>query len=1033
MVWDFFKENLNFNALSSGVRNVGKAGYGLLTNPIGEFNGGLKEMVGWFIDIPDIPDFSAQNRGTLINKSGSDINIPVLYGERIIGGTRVFVGTSGTSNEFLYIALVLCEGPVQQISDVYINDVLSTDSKFSGLVTIDKKLGGTDSDTASTLLDDHPSWDGNNKLQGLAYLGVRLKYSQDVFSGIPEIKARVRGRKIYDPRKDSTSSGYDASLGVSTHRENDPTTWEYSNNNVICLRDYLTDSRYGKGLDPAEIDDVAIKESANFLDTQVTEYTGASGTVSTYTCNMLVDTRNTLFSNVQLMLKSFRGLIPYSNGMYKIRVDDNPATTTYAFTEDNILSDISVQSASRRDRYNRVIAKFSNEELNYEYDEISYPELNDATHTTYLNEDNGFLQESTIDLPATTTAYQARDIAKIALLISRNQTLTVSLVGDADSIKCEVGDKVTVTYAPLGFSAKQFKVRSMTINNDLTCSFTLLEHDSTIFGWFESDQVTVSTPPSILTPNLSAPPTPSAGTVTIVTETDADGSINKVIQYSMPVSTYEFWDGNIVSYRVDSGDDQTFETRGDKFRLYGWTAGSTYYFKHRTRASTGRVSLASTTQTLTTTISDSVTVDGGRLIDDTTPFSKTEAFTEKSFGGTPAAPYYKGYVGPTGVGGGFENSDFAVGGKGYDNAAYDTGGVLGYSEAAVGVQAMTENIILSGYTGWFGALTAVGAYDYTETSYRSKAILGNTNMAGFFTVGPELSEAISSTDNTNPVRITLSSASDSQTNDVVLITGVTTMTQLNNNYYILSRINSTTFDLYDLSTGNPVNGTGWSDGTGGTMKNVLRPDLEKNVSGSNPHQASIELARLNGTAYAYYINSGTTGPFTASHDGLVAKEIDQPEIGDIMVDIDVFAAPNVNDCITTMKLSSQANEVGVIGVCAGFSGPTFLPAALSEAKVIVKNEPSPPDTRKLKDEYASVPENYNFIAVNCIGEGKINVCGQNGDISVGDLIVASDMAGKGMKQDGDIIRSYTVAKSRENVTFASADEVKQIACIYLGG
>ena len=38
-----------------------------------------------------------------------------------------------------------------------------------------------------------------------------------------------------------------------------------------------------------------------------------------------------------------------------------------------------------------------------------------------------------------------------------------------------------------------------------------------------------------------------------------------------------------------------------------------------------------------------------------------------------------------------------------------------------------------------------------------------------------------------------------------------------------------------------------------------------------------------------------------------------------------------------------------------------------------------------------------------------------------------------MKQADDIIRGYTVAKARESVTFTSADEIKQIACIYVAG
>ena len=76
---------------------------------------------------------------------------------------------------------------------------------------------------------------------------------------------------------------------------------------------------------------------------------------------------------------------------------------------------------------------------------------------------------------------------------------------------------------------------------------------------------------------------------------------------------------------------------------------------------------------------------------------------------------------------------------------------------------------------------------------------------------------------------------------------------------------------------------------------------------------------------------------------------------------------------------------------------------------------------------------HKKIVINALGEGAVNVCGENGDIAPGDLIVTSNTPGKGMKQADDIVRGYTVAKAREAVTFASASEVKLVACIYLCG
>ena len=71
------------------------------------------------------------------------------------------------------------------------------------------------------------------------------------------VTAVVKGKKVYDPRKDSTSDAYDSSLGVSTHRSNTASTWQYSSN-PLAMRDYLTSSQ-GVAADQSQIDDVMIE------------------------------------------------------------------------------------------------------------------------------------------------------------------------------------------------------------------------------------------------------------------------------------------------------------------------------------------------------------------------------------------------------------------------------------------------------------------------------------------------------------------------------------------------------------------------------------------------------------------------------------------------------------------------------------------------------------------------------------------------------------------------------------------------------
>ena len=83
----------------------------------------------------------------------------------------------------------------------------------------------------------------------------------------------------------------------------------------------------------------------------------------------------------------------------------------------------------------------------------------------------------------------------------------------------------------------------------------------------------------------------------------------------------------------------------------------------------------------------------------------------------------------------------------------------------------------------------------------------------------------------------------------------------------------------------------------------------------------------------------------------------------------------------------------------------------------------------LDPQYADVLAANDQIIINSLGEGLINVCGEGGNIEIGDYICSSSTLGKGMKQSDDLMHNYTVAKSREAYTFTS-NEIVQIACTY---
>ena len=241
-----------------------------------------------------VRDSIGDDRGTKVNKQSNIAQIPVVYGERKLAGTRVFVATSGADNKYLYIILALCEGEVNSIGDIYIDDVLSSDSKFSGLVNITKYVG-TDTQAAdTTFVNAGIGWTGNHRLKGVAYLAVRLKWDNDAFSSMPNIQAVVQGRKIYNG-----------------------STTAYSTNPAWCLRDYLTNARYGKGLPTSFINDTQFSAAANKCDAMVTPYSGGSQQ-KIFECNTILETDRSVLENVKILLSGFRGLMPYANGKYGV-------------------------------------------------------------------------------------------------------------------------------------------------------------------------------------------------------------------------------------------------------------------------------------------------------------------------------------------------------------------------------------------------------------------------------------------------------------------------------------------------------------------------------------------------------------------------------------------------------------------------------------------------------------------------------------------------------------------------------------------
>jgi len=420
-------------------------------------------VTGALAEEPTQPDFAGGGgasaaAGMLINKQANDAPIPVVYGQRKVGGTRILLEVTGTDNEYLNIVLAVSEGEIDSFENIYLNDVLSTDSKFTGFLDTYTHTGSTTQSADSNLVSDVTGWTTNHQLKGTAYLYVKLKFDQDVYaSGLPTITADVKGTKVYDPRTSTTA---------------------WSNNPVLCIRDYLTNTRYGRGIETSLIDDTSFNAAANYCEENVT-----IGGVSKdrYTCNGVVNTSNGSMDILKKLLTACRGFLIFSGGKYKL-VIDKAETAAFTFSEDNIVGAWNISLGNKNNQFNRIRANFFNPDRNWQ------PDLAIIDSTTLRTNDNGLLLEKTIDLPFTSDIDRAKMITTINLNQSRQQIMC-EFTSTIEGLRTEVGDVVYIKHATTGWdtlnsnSGKLFRVMRITLQNDDEVRILAMEYDATAYDF----------------------------------------------------------------------------------------------------------------------------------------------------------------------------------------------------------------------------------------------------------------------------------------------------------------------------------------------------------------------------------------------------------------------------------------------------------------------------------------------------------------------------------------------------------------------
>lgn len=394
----------------------------------------------------------------------------VVYGEAIVTGRVLNVLASGSSN--LVVQVVWALGPIQSIDLPLYKDralpagAAATHYTGTSTQTVDSTMVAAMAAQSITY---------TSALQGIAYSVFVVPITG--FDGSLKFTARVRGRLLYDPRKDSTVSG-----GSGAHRLATPSTWEYSDNPSLADADWLRSDVYGCGV---AVDWVSVIAAANANDALI-----GSPSEKRRVIGLEIDTARPV-ADVAEALRAYAGVwhvhtqASATAGAVKLTADaDAAAVASYSHASGQILRFGPLQARDISSAPTAVEVVYTDASKRPTRDAYARASVPGAGSTLPL-------RLSQVRLPGITRYSQALREATERLNKLRLGDLTAGIDFLDEGLRHEVGDIINITH-PVGVTAKPFRISEppqLVATGRWRAS--LVEHDPAVYS------TTVQTAPSI--------------------------------------------------------------------------------------------------------------------------------------------------------------------------------------------------------------------------------------------------------------------------------------------------------------------------------------------------------------------------------------------------------------------------------------------------------------------------------------------------------------------------------------------------------
>jgi len=299
----------------------------------------------------------------------------------------------------------------------------------------------------------------------VALIGVEALATDQLSGSTPTITSLIKGAKISIPSvldaEDGDPVDWDDYYWDPVNSlfkllaDNTALYWDgvtyvtaYSANPIWCLRDLLTNTRYGLGdyITTSNMDASQLLEMALYCEEKVSD--GDGGYEKRFRLDVVIDSSTKAIDLLSQLSATFRCFTFYSGGAIKLKID-KAESPVQMFGMGNIISESFVQSwKSIKDIPNVIEVQFMNKDLNYKQEVISV--MDEASIAA-----GDPIRKKSLRLFCTRVSQAVRE-GKYALNIAKNIQRTVTLKAGIDAIACQAGDVINVAHdvPQWGFSGR---------------------------------------------------------------------------------------------------------------------------------------------------------------------------------------------------------------------------------------------------------------------------------------------------------------------------------------------------------------------------------------------------------------------------------------------------------------------------------------------------------------------------------------------------------------------------------------------------